>query len=116
MPHILVSMRPDWTDWISAAHSITTGSTFSPSLSAMAVMISPSIPMILPPSSLQYGMSLSMPTIRTPGLTVLTAAAAPAVGAGMATVVAAAAAAVGATCATVVAAAATVVGAAATAV
>src|SRR5437773_11621726 len=83
MPHMLVSMRPDWTDWISAAHSITTGSTFSPILSAMAVRISPSMPMTLPLSSLQYGMSLSIPTIRTPGLTVLIAvlAAAAVVGA-----------------------------------
>src|SRR5438552_18304043 len=92
MPHMLVSMRPDWTDWISAAHSITTGSTFSPMLSAMAVRISPSMPMTLPLSSLQYGMSLSIPTIRTPGFTVLTAAAlaAAAVGAGAAAVVGAA--------------------------
>src|SRR5579884_262602 len=47
MPQMLVSTRPDCTDWISAAHSITTGSIFSPSLSAIAVMISPSILMVL---------------------------------------------------------------------
>src|SRR5206468_1322269 len=98
-----------------AAHSITTGSTLRLSLSATAVMISPSMPMILPFSSLQYGMSLSMPTIKTPGLTVLTApvAAAAVVGAGTAAAVAAAATTVGATWATLVAAAAaaaTVVG------
>src|SRR5579884_38678 len=75
MPQMLVSTRPDCTDWISAAHSITTGSIFSPSLSAIAVMISPSIPMILPLSSLQNGMSLSIATIRTPGLMVLIALA-----------------------------------------
>ncbi len=39
----------------------------------MAVMISPSMPMMRPFSSWQYGMSLSTATIRTPGLIVLIA-------------------------------------------
>ena len=52
MPQMLVSARPDWTAWISAAHSMTAGSTLRPSLEAMAVMISPSTPTILPLSFL----------------------------------------------------------------
>src|SRR5437879_2695379 len=82
MPQIFVSTRLDCTEAISAAHSMTTGFTFKPRLWPIWFMISPSTPMRAPFSSLQNGMSLSMATVSTPGVTVLIDIAAGAVGMG----------------------------------